>query len=129
MGLLTMDKSGEDESLKKLLKSKSNLLCSLSYFFAIASALALMTEYFVDKTYFSDNAFLPGLVKRDFNEKVFLDEILNGIKVAAKEANGMPHNWFYEQFQTLGLDVHFHNYTLRYPFAKEKVCLLITEFN
>lgn len=121
MGLLTTDKTGEDGALATLLKKKSNFLCFLCYMSAIASAIALITEQFVDKTYFSDNALLPGLVKRDFDEKNYLNEVLSGITLATKDVNGMPHDYLYQQFKSIGLDAQFHNYTFFYPFDKKQV--------
>nr|CAD7399829.1 unnamed protein product [Timema cristinae] len=70
------------------------------------------------RTYFSENALLPGLVKGDFDEdmtaKNYQSELL---EESSRYPNSMPYPWLLAKFRQLSLDVYTHNFTLNYPLG------------
>nr|CAD7447760.1 unnamed protein product [Timema bartmani] len=72
----------------------------------------------LDRTYFSENALLPGLVKGDFDEdmtaKNYQSELL---EESSRYPNSMPYSWLLAKFRQLSLDVYTHNFTLNYPLG------------
>lgn len=81
---------------------------------------------FSTDTYYSENALLPGLVKKESNllpaAKQFYNEL---ITERERFPNSMPYAWILAKFHQLHLDVFTHNFTLNYPFRNEKVKKLI----
>ena len=69
---------------------------------------------FSHRTYFSENALLPGLVRGEFNEERAIMAYLDGLR-----AEAAPLPWLKRQFRQLGLEVHAHNFTLNYPLSKD----------
>ena len=98
---------------------------------------------FSHKTYFSENALLPGLVRGEFNDEraimAYLDDLkygwfsraFLGISLlftdntflrrteAKKYPNSVPFPWLKASLTQLGLEVYSHNFTLNYPLSKD----------
>lgn len=122
MGLLTDDKSSEESGIVKLLRNHANKVSFLCFTSAIIVAAALVTENYVDTTYFSDNALLPGLVNREFTNQPYLKDVLTRLrKVAKSRPNELVADWLVNEFNSIGLHGYEHNFTLHYPFGKEQV--------
>ncbi|XP_054766515.2 glycosylphosphatidylinositol anchor attachment 1 protein-like [Lytechinus pictus] len=117
MGLLTDTRT--QAVLSRIILAVHKPLEVILYIAGVASLLALAFTPLNDKTYFSENALLPGLVER----KYLID---HSIKDYAKELtrlgavdNGkgpIPEEWVKAQFMDLGLDVYSQNFTVQHPF-------------
>lgn len=72
-------------------------------------------------TYFSENALLPGLVKRESNLKASSERFYRELS-AERETHPdvTPYAWILAKFHSLHLDVYTHNFTLNYPFQKDQ---------
>lgn len=119
MGLLTSD-SSHNNKLTKLLTEQSVKLSILSYLLAIVVIIYLINE--PDRTYFSDNALLPGLVDREFTLDDFATQTLKSLRdEASNSLDKIPYGFLFNQFRQFGLEVYTHNFTLNYPFGAKKV--------
>ena len=108
------------EGLLKPVIGRIHLFSFVLYVGGIIGFGFLISEQFCDKTYFSDNALLPGLVNREFTLGPDADRLLNNIKEeSAKYAGKMPYPFLMGQFRQMGLEVYTHNFTLNYPFGKK----------
>lgn len=122
MGLLTSDSSGKPTLLIELVTKHDNKLFFLTFLSGFVVAGFLLWEPNTSRTYFSDNALLPGLVQREFTLGNFAQQTLDSLKTEAKVYVGkMPYPWIKSQFQQLGLEVYTHNYTFNYPFGLKPV--------
>lgn len=101
----------------------------LSYLIAFIVFALLISEYVCDKTYFSDNALLPGFVKREFNSQHISDNLKNlrSLKLEeltesqnAKQTSSMPVDWLVNEFQNIGLQVYSQKFEFNYPFGEKK---------
>ena len=121
MGLLTSDGSQKTSVLAKLLTDHWAKLSLLSYLSGLAVSLFLLTQS--DRTYFSDNALLPGLVQREFTLSEFTDQTLEALNNVSEQLpeDKIPYEWLTSQFRQLGLEVYSHNFTLNYPFGSKTV--------
>ena len=73
------------------------------------------------KTYFSENALLPGLVKVEFDMEDIAKQYLEDLKEEAqKSPNSPPFPWIEARLKQMGLEVYRHNFTLKFPLGKEK---------
>jgi glycosylphosphatidylinositol transamidase len=101
-------------------------LCLLCYVGGFVWFLALAYPPHIAKTYFSENALLPGLV----SSKLYLHnapaKYLSELKdvyeqLKAKDSdretfsNQMPTHWFEAAFRVLGLETHVQNFSFVYP--------------
>ena len=90
------------------------LLAGILFFFIMP------LQEFNEKTYFSENALLPGLVKGEFDEEVSADRYLEGLKEEAERyPNAVPFPWIESQLRQIGLEVYTHNFSLTYPLGSE----------
>lgn len=121
MGLLTSDSSQKTSMLAKLVTSHWAKLSVVSYLSGLVVSALLISQ--CDRTYFSDNALLPGLVQREFTLSEFTDQTLEALnKVAeSRPEDSIPYEWLTTQFRQLGLEVYWHNFTLKYPFGSKPV--------
>ncbi|XP_054164940.1 glycosylphosphatidylinositol anchor attachment 1 protein-like [Oppia nitens] len=117
MGLLTSDGNNKTNILYKLVTNHWSKLSILSYLSGLVVSAILLSQS--DRTYFSDNALLPGLVQREFTYKEMTDETLKQLEQVAQQLpqDVVPYNWLIKQFQQIGLEVYSHNFTLNYPFG------------
>ncbi|CAG2177702.1 unnamed protein product, partial [Oppiella nova] len=94
-------------------------LSVVSYLSALVVSVLLLNQS--DRTYFSDNALLPGLVQREFTLKEMAEQTLNSLNKLSEEIpeNTVPYEWLSSQFKQIGLEVYSHNFTFNYPFASK----------
>ncbi|GIY37017.1 glycosylphosphatidylinositol anchor attachment 1 protein [Caerostris darwini] len=120
MGLLNDSKS--QKKMSAILLQHSNKISFLSFLCGIAWFAILASDVFNNKTYFSENALLPGLVVREFNPRSSLSRLLDALKEeASAHPETMPTAWILGHFRQLGLDVYQNNYTVVYPFGLKPV--------
>lgn len=92
------------------------------YLSGIAGFALLISEDMSDRTYFSDNALLPGLVNREFTLGSRAESILKLLEGETSSGLGqMPVKFIKSQFASLGLEVYSQNFSLHYPFGKKEV--------
>ncbi|KAL6258953.1 hypothetical protein P5V15_008879 [Pogonomyrmex californicus] len=120
MGLLTDPRAGTGKIIKLLLKWEKPL-CFVLYAGGVIWLMLLALPAFNDNTYFSENALLPGLVTKESNleqtSKQYYYELIHEMK---RYPNSMPYVWLSAKFSQLHLDVFVHNFSLNYPFQKQK---------
>ncbi|XP_055946175.1 glycosylphosphatidylinositol anchor attachment 1 protein-like [Argiope bruennichi] len=121
MGLLNDSKSRKKTSA--FLIQHSNKLIILSFLCGIVWFAALASDVFNNKTYFSENALLPGLVVREFNPRSALSRLLDALKEEASThpSDILPSAMILGQFRQLGLDVYENNFTVNYPLGSKPV--------
>ena len=119
------DKPAKSSLLEGIKKhyGKLSTLCYLAAFLVFG---LMISEYFCDKTYFSDNALLPGYVNREFSSKQQIQSNLKELKLSLKRSDlndatalgsRMPVDWLVDKFRSLGLQVHTQQFEFRYPFG------------
>ncbi|KAJ2940927.1 hypothetical protein O0L34_g10188 [Tuta absoluta] len=124
MGLLSDPEFGSVKWVRVLWKIQSpvSFLCFVG---ALVWFALLANREFNNKTYFSENALLPGLVTNDFNAerpaKQFYKDFLQELEDKYFDTNEMPVPWLVAKMSQLDLEVHTHNFTLNYPFGKGQV--------
>ena len=124
MGLLTSDSSQKTSFLAKLVTNHWTKLSIVSYLSGLVVSVFLLTQS--DRTYFSDNALLPGLVQREFTLSELADKTLDDLNKVSEQLSEsqIPYEWLSSQFRQLGLEVYSHNFTLNYPFGSKPVLIL-----
>ncbi|GFX84619.1 glycosylphosphatidylinositol anchor attachment 1 protein [Trichonephila clavipes] len=120
MGLLNDSKS--QKKMSAILVRHSQKLIALSFLCGIIWFAILASDVFNNKTYFSENALLPGLVVREFNPRSSLSRLLEALKEeASAHPSHIPSAWIQGHFRQLGLDVYQNNFTVQYPFGSKPV--------
>jgi glycosylphosphatidylinositol transamidase len=124
MGLLTSDRNEKTSVLAKLLTKHYGKLSLLSYLIGLTVCGLLLLES--ERTYFSDNALLPGLVQREFTLSQLANETLQALNKVSDNyiENQIPYEWIISQFKQIGLEVYKHNFTLNYPFGSKPVNII-----
>ncbi|KAG8181461.1 hypothetical protein JTE90_017523 [Oedothorax gibbosus] len=118
MGLLNDSKSRK--KMSAVLVQHYQKFIFLSFISGIVWLALLASDVFNNKTYFSENALLPGLVVREFNPRSSLNRLLDSLKEeSSAHPAGMPSAWIQGQFRQLGLDVYQNNFTVNYPFGSK----------
>lgn len=114
MGLLTDSKSRQ--RISSFLQRWKLPLCIILYLGGSIGFLAVSYQPLNNKTYFSENALLAGLVNHMFDLGTESKEYYRQIKEQVKEnSKSMPVSWMVEQFSSHGLDVYVQNFSYRYP--------------
>ncbi|XP_014214858.1 glycosylphosphatidylinositol anchor attachment 1 protein isoform X1 [Copidosoma floridanum] len=120
MGLLTDPRAGNGEMAKFILKWERPL-CYMLYFAGIIWLMLLVLPYFNDNTYYSENALLPGLVKKESNLRPAAKQFYHELSSERERfPDSMPYAWILAKFHQLHLEVFTHNFTLNYPFKNQK---------
>ena len=126
MGLLTNPTSGSSGSsggqMMMRFVSYAPLVSTLSLFAGLLFFFVMPLTEFNEKTYFSENALLPGLVKGEFDEEVAAERYLEGLRDEAERyPSNVPFPWIESQLRQIGLEVYTHNFTLTYPLGAADV--------
>ncbi|XP_054724344.1 glycosylphosphatidylinositol anchor attachment 1 protein-like [Uloborus diversus] len=120
MGILSNPKS--TEKLSTLLTLHSQKIIVLSFIAGIIWFSLLASDVFNNKTYFSENALLPGVVVREFNPGSFLKRLLESLREeSSSRPSALPSAWIQGQFRQIGLDVYEHNFSVQYPFGAKSI--------
>ncbi|GFS29644.1 glycosylphosphatidylinositol anchor attachment 1 protein [Nephila pilipes] len=120
MGLL--NDSDNQKKISAIFMRHSQKLIALSFQCGIIWFAILASDVFNNKTYFSENALLPGLVVREFNPRSSLSRLLEALKEEASvHPSQIPSAWIQGHFRQLGLDVYQNNFTVQYPFGSRPI--------
>jgi len=126
MGLLTNANSSQGllANVMDKLVAYAHWWSWISYAFGVAFIFLMPIGYGVleysHKTYFSENALLPGLVKVEFNMEHVARQYLEDLREEAqKTPYAPPFPWIEARLKQLGLEVYRHNFTLNYPLGKK----------
>ena len=121
MGLLTSDKSRVN-FLFSFVHKYGNRLSVLLYLSGIVTFAIFISEQWSEKTYFSDNALLPGLVNREFTLSSQAESMLKVLSDETQKSSGkIPFQRIEYEFQRIGLEVYHQNFTLNYPLHNKPV--------
>lgn len=140
MGLLT--NSSPSQGRKKYVKHLINynrLICFSLFILGIAWFCCLALRDFNNKTYFSENALLPGMYQLNMNcANLLILDLLTGLvysEIKTDTANlakslldelnreketytsKIPYPWVSAKMQQIGLETYTHNFTLNYPLG------------
>ncbi len=121
MGLLTNANTSQGGvgSLMAKLVSKAALVSWLTFTLGVGYLFLMPHTEFSHKTYFSENALLPGLVRSEFNEEAAAKSYLEDLRDEAQKApNSVPFPWIEARLKQMGLEVYTHNFTLNFPLGK-----------
>ena len=108
MGLLTDPNSGGGNAsrLVSLIVSHHKKLSWLLYLAGLVFLLVLAHPLYNEKTYFSENALLPGLVTGSFSEERAAVEFMSQLGEENRKYPGhAPFPWLEAQFKQMGLEV------------------------
>jgi len=118
MGILTDPNNRQRTALGNIIINHFSKLSWLSYFAGLIFIFVLPHPLYNNKTYFSENALLPGLVTGEFNEDRTAERFYEDLKEEnARYPGQAPFPWLEAQFKQLGLDVYRQSFTLNYPLA------------
>jgi glycosylphosphatidylinositol transamidase len=121
MGLLTNANTGQGTmaTMATKLMSRARLFAWILYLLGIAFIFVMPHAEFSHKTYFSENALLPGLVRGEFDNENIAKQYLEDLKEEAQKVpNGPPFPWIEARLRQIGLEVYTHNFTLNFPLGK-----------
>ena len=125
MGLLTSPVSspgGSGSLLMVRFITYAPLVATLSLLGGLLFFFVMPLTDFNEKTYFSENALLPGLVKGEFDEDIAAERYLEGLKDEAERyPNAIPFPWIESQLRHIGLEVYSHNFTLTNPLGTDDI--------
>jgi len=118
MGILTDPNSKGRNKLGSLLTKYYAPLSWLSYVAGLVFLLVLAHPLYNAKTYFSENALLPGLVTSSYNEnRAAMKYHTDLVEENQKYPGHAPFPWLVAQFKQLGLEVYQQQFSLTYPLA------------
>lgn len=125
MGLLSNRKSYD--KIAAFLHRYDNILCFVCFVVGITWFLLLAFSDLNARTYFSENALLPGLVEPEFRHgqqtadyyRLLKDEVKKR-KSSDELCNRVPSSWIMDKFVEIGLDTYIQNYSFRYPHDRHK---------
>lgn len=121
MGLLTDPNSKQRTQLAVLVTRHYTALSWLSYFLGLCLLLFLPHPMYNNRTYFSENALLPGLVTSHYSQERAAQAYHSALKEEGQKYPGhAPFPWLEAQFRQLGLEVHQQPFSLTYPLAEAK---------
>ena len=110
--------------LEDAIKQHYGKLSVVSYLAAFLVFGLLISEFFCERTYFSDNALLPGYVNRQFSSKQQIQSNLKELRLSLKRSDAapdsagrMPVDWLVNKFRGLGLQVYTQQFKFNYPFG------------
>ncbi|CAG2236691.1 GAA1 [Mytilus edulis] len=114
MGLLSDPK--KRQKILDVISKYNNHLSVLCYIAGVTWFLALAYQPLNARTYFSENALLPGLVENEFYPQLDMEALVQEYnEQLQKEKKNVPRKWVADQFTALGLDTYIQNYTILYP--------------
>ena len=122
MGLLT-NANASQGTLPVMISRLITYAQPLSWFFYFVGVLFIFVMPYSEyshKTYFSENALLPGLVRLEFDMENVANQFLEDLKEEAqKTPNAPPFPWIEARLKQMGLEVYRHNFTLNFPLGAE----------
>lgn len=120
MGLLTSDRSSKNNRLFELFNNNYQWIVVLLLSLSVSAFLLLPSEHVADRTYFSDNALLPGLVQRQFAGQQLTSQTLKVLEQAVtKHSDRLPVELLIDLFRKSGLQAYEQKFTFTYPFGRQ----------
>lgn len=120
MALLTSDTSSS--LLVTHVQKYGNRFSVLLYVLGIATFAVFISDKWSEKTYFSDNALLPGLVNREFTLTSQAETLLQSLEQQVSKSGGrLPHERIMAEFRQIGLETYQQNFTLNDPLNTKPV--------
>ncbi|KAH3774857.1 hypothetical protein DPMN_176250 [Dreissena polymorpha] len=114
MGILSNPKSRQ--LIVEKVSRYNNILSGACYVVGVIWFMALAYKPFNAKTYFSENALLPGVVESgfffDFDVSSYITEVKDELK---RDKRNVPRDWLYQKMREAGLETYKQNYTIHYP--------------
>lgn len=120
MGLLSSS-DNQRPRLLGFLQKHSTWLCLLLYPIGLASFAALAWTPLNERTYFSDNSLLPGMVERASRIGANAEPLLEALEIEVGAHSGLPTAWLAGEFRRAGLEVYRHNFSLAYPLGSRQL--------
>ena len=123
MGLLTNANSGQGPLFNMLnfVVAHAKIISWVFYIFGVVFIFVIPHSEFTHKTYFSENALLPGLVRIEFDIEHIAKQYLEDLREEAqKTPNAPPFPWIEARLKQMGLEVYRHNFTLNFPLGRGK---------
>jgi len=118
MGILTDPNSASRSKLANLVTAHHAALSWLCFLAGIVFLFVLPHPIYNEKTYFSENALLPGLVTGQFDQAGAAEQYLAGLQEEGRKyPDQMPLPWLEAQFRQLGLEVYQQQFSLAYPLG------------
>ena len=118
MGILTDPNSKGRTKIGLLLTKYYQPLSWLSYLAGLVFLLVLPHPLYNAKTYFSENALLPGLVTSSEDEdRAAMKYHTELVDENQKYPGHAPSPWLVAQFKQLGLEVYQQQFSLTYPLS------------
>jgi len=125
MALLSSRKSYD--KVAGFLHRYDNVLCLMCFVVGASWFLLLAYSDLNARTYFSENALLPGLVEPDFRHGHQASDYHQALKDEVKRRkssdelrNRIPVSWIMDKFAEIGLDGYSQNYSFRHPHNAHK---------
>lgn len=119
MGLLTDPNSKQRTQLAVTVARFYTPLSWVCYLGGLALLLLLPHPWYSNRTYFSENALLPGLVTSHYSEERAAQQYHVSLREEGEKYPGQaPFPWIQAQFRQLGLEVHTQPFTLTYPLSE-----------
>lgn len=120
MALLTSDTSSS--VFVSYVQKHGNRCSVLLYVLGLLTFGVFISDRWSEKTYFSDNALLPGLVNREFTLTSHSESLLQSLEQQVNESGGrLPHDRIMAEFQQIGLETYQQNFSLNYPLHSKQV--------
>lgn len=107
--------------LLRLIQKHSTFVCLLLYPMGLAAFAALAWTPLNERTYFSENSLLPGMVERSSQIASNAENLLESLEAETAAHSTLPTAWLAGQFRRAGLEVYRHNFSLVYPFGKRQI--------
>ena len=121
MGIFTTGKSNRFLAISSFLHKYAGWTSIACYVLGIVTFCLFISDHWCEKTYFSDNALLPGLVNREFTLTSQSESLLKSLRqVASRSDSWTTLEWIRTQFQQSGLEAYDQNFTLKYPFGEKQ---------
>eukprot|EP00088_Acartia_fossae_P023362 TRINITY_DN2439_c0_g1_i6.p1 TRINITY_DN2439_c0_g1~~TRINITY_DN2439_c0_g1_i6.p1 ORF type:complete len:660 (-),score=121.18 TRINITY_DN2439_c0_g1_i6:861-2840(-) len=118
MGILTDPNNSRRSAFGSFIMKHYLKISWLSYFSGLVFLFVLPHPWYSHKTYFSENALLPGLVTSEFDQHKSTKRYYEDLKEENSRYPGQaPFPWLEAQFKQLGLDVYRQEFELQYPLA------------
>lgn len=135
MGLLSDDKTRS--KIVTGIRNYNNKVAFICYFAGLIWFLSLAYNPFNAKTYFSENALIPGLVESTFytdhGSEKYYEELKEEFRVRKEYVDNMtehkrdesllyslPTSWLETRMRAIGLETYVHNYSFTYPMEIAK---------
>ena len=124
MGLLTNANSGQGPLFNMLnfVVAHAKIISWAFYILGVVFIFVMPHSEFTNKTYFSENALLPGLVRIEFDIEHIAKQYLEDLREESqKTPSTPPFPWIEARLKQMGLEVYRHNFSIKFPLGRGEV--------